>query len=90
MMTIRTVHRRLARLLWLTGLVGLTCGSVAGHAASRDEQERACRGDALHYCSADIPDKQKITACMKQHYDQLTPACKAMFHQPATDDAPKN
>ncbi|MFL9895496.1 MULTISPECIES: hypothetical protein [Paraburkholderia] len=49
------------------------------NAASRDEQTKACRGDAMHFCAADIPNEDKITACMKQHVDELSPACRAMF-----------
>jgi hypothetical protein len=48
-------------------------------AATQDEQEKACRGDAMHFCSAEIPNKDKITACMKQHVSELSPACQAMF-----------
>ena len=70
------------------GLAALTFGAGAGHAASRDQQEHACRGDALHLCARDVPNKAKITACMKQHYDQLSPACKAMFDKPASDSRP--
>ena len=69
-------------------LAAWTFGAGAGHAASRDEQAHACRGDALHLCAADVPNKAKITACMKQHYDQLSPGCKAMFDQPASDSRP--
>jgi hypothetical protein len=54
-------------------------GSVVAKAASRDEQTHACRGDAIHFCAAEIPDEEKITACMKQHIDELSPACRAMF-----------
>lgn len=55
-------------------------GSVnSANAASRDEQTKACRGDAMHFCAADIPNEDKITACMKQHVDELSPACRAMF-----------
>ncbi|RFU44181.1 hypothetical protein [Paraburkholderia sp. DHOC27] len=53
--------------------------SLNAHAATRDEQEKACRGDAMKFCSADIPDKDKITACMKQHKSELSPGCRAMF-----------
>jgi hypothetical protein len=63
-------------------LVGLTF-AMASYAASQDEQEHACRGDAFHFCSKEIPNKEKITACMKQHYDELSPPCKAMFKKPA-------
>jgi len=64
-------------------LLGL--GATASHAASRKEQEHACRHDALHFCKADVPDEAKITECMKQHYAQLSPACQAMFGKPQPD-----
>jgi len=52
---------------------------TAANAATQDEQAKACRGDAMHFCAADIPNKAKITACMKQHIDELSPPCRAMF-----------
>lgn len=63
-------------------LLGWCASPMSAHAASQDEQAHACRGDALHFCKDDVPDKAKITACMKQHYEQLSPACKAMFNKP--------
>jgi hypothetical protein len=48
-------------------------------AASRDEQTKACRADAIKFCSADIPVEDKITACMKQNVDKLSPECRKMF-----------
>ena len=58
----------------------IALGSAAtADAASRDEQTKACRGDAMHFCAADIPNKAKITACLKQHVDELSPPCRAMF-----------
>jgi hypothetical protein len=58
----------------------IALGSAASaDAASRDDQAKACRGDAMHFCAADIPNEDKITACMKQHVDELSPACRAMF-----------
>ncbi|KXU88739.1 hypothetical protein CI15_10565 [Paraburkholderia monticola] len=54
-------------------------GSAAARAASRDEQTHACRGDAIHFCAGEIPNEEKITACMKRHIDELSPACRAMF-----------
>jgi hypothetical protein len=53
--------------------------AIPANAASRDEQSKACRGDAMHFCAADIPNEDKITACMKQHIAELSPACRAMF-----------
>ena len=66
-------------------LIGLTF-AIACSGESRDEQEHACRGDAFHFCASAIPNKEKIAACMKQHYDELSPPCKAMFDRPAKGD----
>ncbi|NML99891.1 hypothetical protein HHL24_18370 [Paraburkholderia sp. RP-4-7] len=60
---------------------------TAANAATEDDQAKACRGDAMHFCAADIPSKEKITACMKQHLDELSPACRAMFKGGKKDDA---
>ncbi|MFM0504175.1 hypothetical protein [Paraburkholderia caffeinilytica] len=60
---------------------------TAAHAATEDDQAKACRGDAMHFCATDIPNKEKITACMKQHLDELSPACRAMFKGGKKDDA---
>jgi hypothetical protein len=62
-------------LIWL--VFDIAVG--AAHAATRDEQEKACRGDAIKFCKAEIPNKGKITACMKQHKRELSPGCQAMF-----------
>lgn len=56
--------------------------ATMSHAASRDEQTKACKGDAIHFCSSEIPNKEKITACMKTHYQELSPGCKTMFRKP--------
>jgi hypothetical protein len=59
------------------------------NAATRDEQTKNCKGDAIRFCATDIPNEQKITACMKAHYEALTPGCKAMFKAPPRR-GPKN
>jgi hypothetical protein len=41
----------------------------------------------MHFCAADIPNREKITACMKQHLDELSPPCRAMFKGGKKDDA---
>ncbi len=76
-----TQRSTLRAAAWMLGLA-LASAAGAGQAASQDEQEHACRGDAFHFCASDIPNKEKITACMKQHYDELSPPCKAMFKKP--------
>ncbi|CAB3706414.1 hypothetical protein [Paraburkholderia rhynchosiae] len=64
---------------WLAAGFFALSAVTAAHAATHDEQAKACRRDAMHFCSAYIPNKAKITACMTQHIDELSPPCRAMF-----------
>lgn len=60
-------------------------------AASRaytPEQEQACSGDAFRLCGADIPDVDRITACMIRNKSQLTPGCRVFFREPETTLTP--
>jgi hypothetical protein len=50
----------------------------AGHAYSGDQQQ-ACTGDAFRLCSSEIPDVDRITACMIRNKSQLSPECRAFF-----------
>jgi len=58
-------------------------------AATRDEQTAACKGDAIRFCASEIPNEEKITSCMKANFSKLSPKCKAMFKQPASDKRKK-
>jgi len=50
----------------------------AGYAYTAD-QEQACTGDAFRLCSSDIPDVDRVTACMIRNKSQLSPGCRAFF-----------
>ena len=50
-----------------------TEGWHAGAAADR------CTGDAMRLCSSEIPDVDRVTACMVQKRAQLSDGCKAVF-----------
>lgn len=52
--------------------------SSAGQAYT-PEQEQACTGDAFRLCSAEIPDVERVTACMVRNRSQLSPGCRAQF-----------
>ena len=62
--------------------------SATARAEVTDEQQEACTPDAIKFCSNTIPDIPKTTACMKSHFPQLTPRCRAAFTD-ATGGAPK-
>lgn len=51
-------------------------------AASRaysPEEEQACSGDAFRLCSAEIPDVDRVVACMVRKQSQLSPGCRVYF-----------
>lgn len=48
-------------------------------AAGTPEQQHACIDDAFKFCSNEIPDVQRVTACMVRNLDKLSPRCRAQF-----------
>ena len=43
------------------------------------EQQEMCAGDAMRLCSADIPNVDRITACMERQRELLSDGCKSVF-----------
>ncbi|WGD53830.1 hypothetical protein QA641_08005 [Bradyrhizobium sp. CB1650] len=60
-------------------------GMVAQDAASAQEyrgtmeQQMACTPDVWRLCSDQIPDTNRIIACLQQNTPQLSSACRAVF-----------
>lgn len=60
-------------------------GIVAQCAASAEEyrgtmeQQMACTPDVWRLCSDQIPDVNRITACLRQNTPQLSSGCRAVF-----------
>ena len=51
----------------------------AASQAYTPEQEQACTGDAFRLCGPEIPDVDRVTACMVRNKSQLSPGCRAHF-----------
>jgi hypothetical protein len=66
----------------LSGALFVALMMPAAAFAYTPEQEQACSGDALRLCSSEIPDVERITACMVQHRAELSPPCQAQFTAP--------
>ncbi len=45
------------------------------------EQEQLCTGDAMRLCSSEIPDVERVTACMIQKRAMLSDGCKSVFRK---------
>lgn len=58
--------------------------------AYTDEQQQMCTGDAMRLCGSEIPDVDRVTACMIRQRAQLSDGCKAVFQYvpPATSPQP--
>lgn len=51
---------------------------TAGQAYTPEEQA-ACQPDAFRLCGSEIPDIDRVTACMVAKRAQLSPECKRFF-----------
>jgi hypothetical protein len=52
------------------------------------EQQQLCSDDAMRLCSADVPDVDRITACMQRQYAALSKGCKSVFRIQKSDARP--
>ena len=55
--------------------------------AYTQEEEQACSGDAFRLCGPEIPDVDRVTACMVRKQDQLSPGCRVYFRPAEPDSA---
>ena len=47
--------------------------------AYTEEQQQLCNDDAMRLCSADVPDVDRITACMQRQRALLSKGYKSVF-----------
>ncbi len=47
-------------------------------------QQMACTPDVFRLCGAQMPDANRITACLRQNTPQLSGACRAVFDSSAS------
>jgi hypothetical protein len=61
------------------------CGVAAASVATAEEyrgtmeQQMACTPDVWRLCSDQIPDVNRIVACLRQNTPQLSSGCRAVF-----------
>jgi hypothetical protein len=76
---------RWARRVQLAVGVAL-CAALWGSSAqafTEEDQQRLCTPDVFRLCSAEIPDRARITACMMHKRAQLSEGCRSVFGKPA-------
>jgi hypothetical protein len=80
-----------SRSLWFIPCLA-TCFAVATPIQAEEyrgtfEQQLACTPDVFRLCGNEIPDANRIVACLRQNTAQLGDACKAVFE--AQNNVPK-
>lgn len=73
------------------GLLLATALSVAmlptASKAYTPEQQQACSDDAFRLCGPEIPDVDRVAACMVSKKQQLSPGCRMYFRPGPEADA---
>jgi hypothetical protein len=52
-----------------------------------NDDAEACKPDVFRLCSAAIPWKDRIVACLHENKRKLSPACHQVFNRKPTKDA---
>jgi hypothetical protein len=73
-----TLRIGVSALVLAASLMSFSAPGSAAEIATA-EQRAACTPDAFRLCSSEIPNIPAITACMKKNFNNLSPACKAVF-----------
>jgi len=61
------------------GVAALTGAYAQDNRGGTMEQQVACTPDVWRLCSAEIPDVDRIVACLRGNTAQLSPPCRAVF-----------
>ena len=73
--------------------ISLSCGNVIHSPGFSQEyrgtmgQQMACTPDVWRLCSAQVPDVDRIVACLRRNTPQLSRGCRAVFEQ--SNNAPR-
>jgi hypothetical protein len=73
--------------MMLTGVALLAVLPTTSHAFTEDDQRRLCTGDVFRLCSSEIPDRERIVACMHRQRASLSDGCRSVFGKPSEKSA---
>jgi hypothetical protein len=73
------LRTRMAKVIGLAVTLAVASASGAwAHSGTADEQS-ACTPDVLSLCFWDIPNEDKIVACLNKKIDRLSPECRKVI-----------
>jgi len=78
-----------AHRVFVSLAISIGCGVAVQNAAfsqeykGTSEQQMACTPDVWRLCGAQIPDVERIVACLRRNTPRLSAQCRAVFEQSA-------
>ncbi|MEH2525726.1 MULTISPECIES: hypothetical protein [unclassified Bradyrhizobium] len=73
-----TFHRT-SRIALLFAIAVAATALSARPSLAFSEAQQMCTGDAMRLCGHEVPNVQRITACMVRHRAQVSPGCRAVM-----------
>jgi hypothetical protein len=74
-----TFHSTNRIALLLGAAFAATALSAGPGLAFSSEAQQMCTGDAMRLCGHEVPNVQRITACMVRNRAQVSPGCRAVM-----------
>ena len=83
------VPRTILRIaLPIAGAIAVQSPALSEEYRGTLEQQMACTPDVWRLCFDQIPDVNRITACLRQNTPQLSGGCRAVFESNASVPVP--
>jgi len=80
--------------VFLSLAISTACGIAVQNPAFSEEyrgtleQQLACTPDVFRFCGEQIPDANRIVACLRQNTPQLSGPCRSVFESNASAPPP--
>lgn len=78
----------LSLVLPLGGILAVQSSALSEEYRGTWAQQMACTPDVMRLCSDQIPDVNRIVACLRQNTPQLGDSCRAVFESNASEPQP--
>jgi predicted lysophospholipase L1 biosynthesis ABC-type transport system permease subunit len=79
-----TFHYTSRIALLFAAAFAATALSARPSLAFSSEAQQMCTGDAMRLCGHEVPNVQRITACMHKLRAQVSPGCRAVMERENT------
>ena len=72
--------RRTSKIVLLFAVASAAAALLAApYPAAASDAQQMCMGDAMRLCGHEVPNVQRITACMVKNRSQVSPGCRAVM-----------